>query len=98
MVVFCKALARRSLFHSTTSSIVSVSGKERWRARGYLTAAISINLLYTLLLVRVSYVQRNLSTAMSEKNISTESTVHSFTETNRVLHCQAGSTKAFGCL
>mmetsp|Transcript_14977 Transcript_14977/g.45203 ORF Transcript_14977/g.45203 Transcript_14977/m.45203 type:complete len:636 (-) Transcript_14977:410-2317(-) len=43
-------------------------GEERWKARSYAAATIVASLMTTLLLVRVSYAQRNIQTAMSEKD------------------------------
>eukprot|EP00892_Ulva_mutabilis_P009492 jgi/Ulvmu1/6915/UM031_0122.1 len=44
-------------------------GEDRLRARLYLTTNIVLSLLSTMLLVRISYAQRNFSTALSEKNV-----------------------------
>ncbi|CAD7702533.1 unnamed protein product [Ostreobium quekettii] len=45
-------------------------GDDKLLARGYLIAAVVLSLLYTWLLVTISYAQRNFSTAMSEKRVA----------------------------
>ncbi|KAG1676622.1 hypothetical protein FOA52_008751 [Chlamydomonas sp. UWO 241] len=45
------------------------TGTERWQARAYAAAVVSISLLNSMFLVRISYAQRNFSTAMSEKDV-----------------------------
>ncbi|GMH39495.1 hypothetical protein BSKO_07393 [Bryopsis sp. KO-2023] len=42
--------------------------EERWLARGYFTASLILSLLYTAVLVRVSYALKDLSTGLAEKN------------------------------
>ncbi|KAG1670562.1 hypothetical protein FOA52_012134 [Chlamydomonas sp. UWO 241] len=45
------------------------TGAERWQARAYAAAVVSLSLANSMFLVRISYAQRNFSTAMSEKDI-----------------------------
>lgn len=44
------------------------AGEERWKARGYAATLVTLSLATTLMLVRISYVQRSLETAASEKD------------------------------
>lgn len=43
-------------------------GEERWRARAYIAAALALTLVRISLLVKISYNQRNLETALAEKD------------------------------
>jgi len=43
-------------------------GSQKWKARGYVIAAFLANIAYTMLLVQVSYFQKNFNTAMADKN------------------------------
>ena len=46
-------------------------GEEKWRARGFLVAALALSLIRISLLVKISYNQRNLETALAEKDRGT---------------------------
>ena len=45
-----------------------VAGDDRWAARGWAAAGLLLSLATTLMLVYVSYVHRDLETAMSGKD------------------------------
>lgn len=44
------------------------AGEEKWRARGFVVAALALSLIRISLLVKISYNQRNLETALAEKD------------------------------
>ena len=55
-----------SLADKTFSAVCT--GKERWQARGWTAAVLVLSFATTLLLVVISYLQRDLDTAMSSKD------------------------------
>jgi ABC transporter transmembrane region 2 len=61
--------------HAHQTSYISVyllprAGDERWKARGYALTTVVLSLTTTLLVVQISYAQRNLQTALSEKDVA----------------------------
>ena len=50
------------------TAVVVLTGDERWAARGWAAAGLLLSLATTLMLVYVSYVHRDLETAMSGKD------------------------------
>lgn len=51
-----------------TTHTLAHAGPRKWRARGYALAMVALSLGTTLLMVKISYAQRNFSTALSEKD------------------------------
>ena len=47
---------------------MGAAGDERWQARGWAAAGVLLSLGTTLMLVVVSYVHRDMETAMSGKD------------------------------
>ena len=45
------------------------SGSERWKAGLFAVAVVALSFVNTIFLVRISYAQRNFSTAMSGKDV-----------------------------
>ena len=58
----CCFFADDNLFHVC-------SGEERWQACGWTAAVLVLSFATTMLLVVISYLQRDLDTAMSGKDI-----------------------------
>lgn len=50
------------------SGLTVTAGDEKWQARGWAAAGVLLSLATTLMLVVVSYVHRDLETAMSGKD------------------------------
>jgi hypothetical protein len=49
-------------------SIFCNLGEQKWRARGFVLAALLLSLIRIWMLVKVSYNQRNFETALAEKD------------------------------
>ena len=68
-ILYLKQACYAVMLSLADRSLPSVyTGKERWQARGWTAAVLVLSLATTLLLVVISYLQRDLDTAMSGKD------------------------------
>ena len=57
-----------SIGDALTDQLIGCAGEEKWKAGGLALTLIAMSLATTLMLVRISYLQRNLETAMAGKD------------------------------
>jgi hypothetical protein len=48
--------------------VPDAAGDQRWKARGFAACVVALSISTTLLSVKISYAQRNFSTALSSKD------------------------------